>query len=44
MQGKLSVKLIGVNDASVSRVFCQTHDSDTFYGVKRRLEIIGSMI
>lgn len=29
-QGRLNVKLIGVNDASVLRVFCQTHDSDAF--------------
>ncbi len=29
-QGQLSVKLIGVNDASVLPVFCQTHDSDAF--------------
>lgn len=28
--GKLSVKLIGVNDASVLRVFCQDHDSNAF--------------
>ena len=29
-QGGLQVKLIGVNDASVLRVFCQKHDSETF--------------
>jgi hypothetical protein len=29
-QGQLKVKLIGVNDASVLPVFCQTHDSETF--------------
>jgi hypothetical protein len=29
-QGRLTTKLIGVNDASVLRVFCQTHDGNTF--------------
>jgi hypothetical protein len=29
-RGKLGVKLIGVNDASVLRVFCQEHDADAF--------------
>lgn len=28
--GRLSVKLIGVNEASVLRVFCEQHDSGTF--------------
>jgi SEC-C motif-containing protein len=29
-QGRLSVKSIGVNDASALRVFCRTHDNDVF--------------
>jgi hypothetical protein len=28
--GQLAVKLIGVNDASVLPIFCQTHDSNAF--------------
>jgi hypothetical protein len=28
--GRLAIRLIGVNDASTLRIFCQTHDSDTF--------------
>jgi len=29
-QGRIGVKLIGVNDASVLPIFCQTHDGGTF--------------
>jgi hypothetical protein len=29
-QGQLTTKLIGVNDASTLRIFCQSHDSDAF--------------
>jgi hypothetical protein len=29
-RGQLAVKLIGINDASTLRIFCQTHDSDGF--------------
>jgi len=28
--GQLGVKSVGINDASVLRVFCETHDSETF--------------
>jgi hypothetical protein len=35
MQGKLPVKLIGVNDASVVPVFCQKHDNDAFVPLEK---------
>jgi hypothetical protein len=33
--GRLAVKLIGVNDASVLRVFCEPHDGDAFTALEQ---------
>ena len=42
-QGRLSVKSIGVNDASVLRVFCRPHDSDAFTRLEQE-PFVGSQV
>jgi hypothetical protein len=42
-QGRLSVKSIGVNDASALRVFCRTHDNNAFIRLEQE-PFVGSQV